>query len=626
MRSKISCCNGAVLHKNLTRFAPLWIGYLALWILIVPLAILSQGRMEYFDIPQLQQLVYENGLRIGNLINAVYAILMAMALYGWMYQTRSVNTIAALPVRRETMALTNLISALLMSLVPCLLVALLGFGASALVGYPSGRLMLHWLGIVMAEFLFYFGLASFCASIVSQLLALPVIYGLLNFAAVVLNYVTVSVLSTFVYGMSNSGYAVLGKFSPFFQIFSRLHASPQTELLDDGSQVISAYTFSGWKYLGAIAVVGAVLLVAAVLLFRIRRMESAGDVIAFRPLRPVFKYCVTASCSLVLGVLAATLFFSGYHGPTLPVMTLCLLAGGFVGYFASEILLKKTFRVFRKEWIGFGAFAACLLLAIALMEFDAFGFERYVPDVDEVESVTVSFSGSSENAVVTDEPHIVDLITLHQTIIQNKAQQESLARMDPGADETRDRSNLRLIYQLKNGDTMLRSYRVYCTESLWLDPNSLPRQLAAVLSDPYMVTLANTPDYDVDVSSVSNGFIQYYDPETHVWQELSLSSKEAFDLYTNCVLPDLQDGLLHYATPYNYDYTGNACRAEFYVEFSHMVPSPGNPNQHLPLSWDFFDYTPTEGSRLAKAIEELTGISLITDAEFEAQQATEEAR
>ena len=38
MRSKASFFNGTVYRKNLTRFAPLWILYLVVWLFILPLS------------------------------------------------------------------------------------------------------------------------------------------------------------------------------------------------------------------------------------------------------------------------------------------------------------------------------------------------------------------------------------------------------------------------------------------------------------------------------------------------------------------------------------------------------------------------------------------------------------
>ena len=621
MQSRASFFIATVYRRNLTRFAPLWILYFVLWLVIMPLSVLSQGNSPYFNLGDLQRTVLYAALRYGNLINLVYAALIAMALYSWYFHPKSVNAMAALPIRREAFFLTNLLTALTVSLVPNLLIALLSWGAASMTGLPGCSAAAQWLGIVLLQVLFDYGAASLCAAIAGQLLALPALYLLLNFAAVVLNSVTVAVLSTFVYGMQGGGYTLPARFSPAFYMAARMDLVEKTA--EAGGETVYYCVFHGWSYLFWIAAAGVVLLAAAFLLFRRRRMEAAGDVIAVRPLRPVLKYCFTAGCSLVLGVLAATTFFSGSNGPQLPAMVLCLLAGGFVGYFTSEILLKKTFHVFRREWIGFGAFSLCLLAAVGLMEFDVFGFERRVPDVSEVESITLGGSSFWENAIVTDEAYLADLITLHQSIISGKQQQEALARRWPDDREDLDYTVVDLIYQLKNGKTLSRSYALYCTEEMWLDASSLPRQYADIIRDPYIITLVNVPNFDVSPASVDYSYLNVYDAETLSYQTEDLTSEEAYTLYTDCILPDLQEGLIGYSAPYYFEDTSETrYMADIYIGFSHILEDTPRAGQgRVTLGSAYLDVIPTVGSRTADYLEEL-GYHLILCSEAERLEAS----
>ena len=77
-----------------------------------------------------------------------------MALYSWYFHPKSVNAMAALPIRREAFFLTNLLTALTVSLVPNLLIALLSWGAASMTGLPGCSAAAQWLGIVLLQFLF----------------------------------------------------------------------------------------------------------------------------------------------------------------------------------------------------------------------------------------------------------------------------------------------------------------------------------------------------------------------------------------------------------------------------------------------------------------------------------------
>lgn len=615
MRSRTSLFSAAVYRKNLIRFAPLWGVYLLLWLLMLPMAIVTQADAGRFLLGDLQYLVLTKALRIGALCGMLYAAAAAMVFFGWTFSARSVNTFAALPICREAWCLTNLLSALTVSLAPNAVVAAATWAAAGAAGLPGLEVALQAFGLLSLEFLFFYGLAALCAAIVGQLAALPALYLLLNYGAVVLNDVIVTVLSTFVYGMRDSGYMALSRLSPAYYLMQRL----DVVVLSEGDGAAYSCAFHGWPYLAALGLVGLVLLALSVLLFRGRRMETAGDVIAVRPLRRVLKYVFTTACSLVLGVLAAQSFFGGYNGPGLTAVVVCLLLGGFLGYFAAEILLKKTFRVFRREWIGFGIFTACLLAAVALMEFDAFGFERRVPEAAEVESITLDGSALWDSVVITDEAHIADCITLHRTILDQKADQERLGRAYPSSDGAIDFTRLELIYQLRDGRTLAREYQIYCTEALWREEESLPRQCAEIVRDPYIVYLEYTPTFDVTAASVSYASVNFYEAGTGGYRTEELSGEEAFSLYETCILPDLRDGLLGRSAVFTFeDTSAYEYQADVYLVFDHTVDSTagGSTRVVLTVASKTADIVPTVDSRTARWLLE-QGYDLTLRSEME---------
>ena len=420
---------------------------------------------------------------------------------------------------------------------------------------------------------------------------------------------TISVLSTFVYGMRDDGYQALSRLSPAFYLTNELQIV--TKSVDDGYYCV----FHGGTYLAAIGLVGLALFAVSFLLFRRRRMEAAGDVIAVPILQPVFRYCFTVFCALVLGVLAAVTFFSGQNGPPLPLMVFCLLLGGFLGYFTAVVLLKKSFRVFGREWVGFGVVAACLLAAVALMEFDVFGFERRIPDASEVESITLDGSAMWDSVVVTDEAHIADLITLHQSLLSQKQEQEALAAAYPSAESgTMDYVTVELIYQLRSGRILARSYRIYCTEALWLDDTSLARQYDEIVRDPYIVYLENTPSFDVTAAQVSYSYVGFYEADTGGYRTEELTGEEAFELYESCILPDLRDGLVGRSAVFQFDdHSQTEYQADIYLEFTYTVDglrqTAGGSHGTIPLAVKSINLQPTEGSRTARWLED-QGFSL----------------
>ena len=627
MRSKASFFSPAVYRKNLTRFAPLWLAYLAVWIILLPLAILSRRGDLYFDSWDLYRYVANVVMIVP--ITMVYAILVAMAFHSWYYKSSSANTFAALPIRREAWFSTNLLSALTVGLVPNLIVALLSWAAAASLGLSGGAAVMSWLSICSLLFLFFYALAAFCAALVGQIIALPVLCLLFNFSAVVLNYVTVSILSTFVYGMNVHSHTTLAPLSPAFYLFSR--QDMEIHYVEDGlggvTNEITRITFLHWGYLLSLAMIAVVLLGVAFLLFQRRRMESAGDVIAVRPLRPVFKYCFAAGCALVLGALIAFLFFEGSGTPSVMIMLLCLLAGGLVGYFTAEILLKKTFRVFGREWIGFGVFAFCLTAAVQLMEFDATGFERRVPQLEDVEHVEIqTFSFGTGEIITLDDPaYITDVIALHQSIIQDKQNQEALSKTGIMGGDI-DAAYLYLDYYLQDGTSIERVYHVYGSREQWRSPDCPARRLTDLLSDPEIATLANLPSFPIEgpqnigqagfCNALPKYGIDYADTQS---EDVELTPEEAYELFFTCVLPDLREGKIGQPDFYSFDDSRLTQEYAASVDFS-FDSRDGWP--YTPGQWEWVHLTLMTGSRTAQYFID-RGYVLLTQAEIDAMEAAQ---
>lgn len=620
MPSRVSFFNPAVYRKNLTRFAPLWLAYLALWLILLPMNISDRG-YSWLNVWSLRYMVMDSSFEFTIIISLVYAILVAMALHGWYYRNASVNAIAALPIRRETWFCTNLITALTVGLIPNMIVALATWASAASIGIAGGVAAMCWLAINSLVYLFFYALAAFCAAIVGQILALPALYILVNFTAVVVSYVTVTILSCFVYGMNAHRFAVLAPLSPAYYLFTR--TSAQYEYRDEFSHEVVNIRFLHWGYLLGLTVAAVVLLAIAFLLFRRRRMEAAGDMIAVRPLRPVFKYCFATGCALVLGTLAA--FLTARHGieSYLPVKLLCwLLAGGFVGYFTAEILLKKTFRVFGREWIGFGVFALCLTAAVLLMEFDVTGFERRIPNLEDVESVHIqAFYRGSGDFTVEDPAVIADFMALHRAIIQDKKNQDILSR--PEHDDEASSAMLYLDYNLRGGKVMERQYSIYCTPEQWNCPDSPGRLMCELLSRPDNLVLSVLPEFPIrgpenilsaQLDNGARGVIEetggkYGDqPVTDAERNLNLSQEEAWRIFNDCILPDLRDGKIGMPEFY---YFQDLPQYNAYIEFS-FVKDPYTKDQQIH-SWVNLNLTP--GSRTAQYFID-RGCTLLTDEEI----------
>lgn len=463
MQSRTSFFNASIFKKSVTRFWPVWGGYTAAWVITVLSALLSRYS-SVNSVIELQSKLLNIGYAGGLITGAIFGVFSAMAVWSFAYSTRSAHAMACLPVRREGVFTAVTMAGLLPFVAANAAITVLTLLAELAVGVVDLAVTLQMFALMTLPFLLFYGFAVFCAQMTGNILALPAVYAVLNFVCVGVEVLVRALACVFVYGMAQGVFTcTLRFFSPVVGILMNCKVA-RNETWDGEVYLLKGYTFQGWGVLVTYAVIGLVLMALALLLFRRRKMETAGDVVAVEVLKPVFRWCMAIGCALCLSVLFYLLFWeNGYaHGGS----TLCLislifvmLVGAFCGWFIAEMMMKKSFRVFRSGWGGLGV--CCLILAALLCacEFDLFGYEKYVPTAEKVESVNMNCMG--EYVTLESPESIEQVLALHESIVANKAWHEG----DLGHRDWSDNySTLQLTYWLRSGRWISREYDLRYTE------------------------------------------------------------------------------------------------------------------------------------------------------------------
>jgi len=458
MRSKTSFFNKTLFAKNVTRFWPVWGAYLGVWILILPVGLLS-GRGGLGRNCWAADYVLDAGGQAGMVVSAIFAVLMAMAVWSFLYNARACSGAACLPLRRETQFVSVALAGLLPLLAANLIATVLAGLVELYLGVFDPLPLLEGLAAAWLSLLFFYGFATLCAQLTGSIVVLPAVYAVLNFTAYVVELLVRAICSVFVFGLDDPTVSAVGQcLSPMVRMLERI----STEYIyENGS--IADVVLRGWGCLVIYGAVGIGMLCCALLLLRRRRMESAGDVVAVNVLKPIFRWCMALGCALCFACLLLFLFDFVYGLDNqwlgVGIVTVLLLAGAFVGWFAGEMLIRKSFRVFRRSWGGFGI--CCLVIAALMlaMELDLFGAERRVPNPERVSSVTL-WAGDYA-AELSDESSIAAVRSLHRNIVNNKIRYDALQNyMDTPYDDQSVVCDCTIDYHLKNGETVTREYRL----------------------------------------------------------------------------------------------------------------------------------------------------------------------
>ena len=634
MRSKTSCFNGTLFRKNLSRYWPLW-GLASFGGAMFPLAMLLELLHDGFRFwsPLETRQAYYTVLSYGvPVISIVYAILCAMAVWSYLYNARSVGMMHTLPIRREGLFVTNVLSGLTMMAIPYAVTGVLLVLVTMLFGgfEPMGVLVTV-LG-VMGESLFFFGLATFCAFIVGNVFMLPALYGLLNFIAVLTDFMVNLLAQGFCFGLNSSYSGTVEWLSPVVYLVQKIspNSTYETQWVTDrlGGQryetsVLTSVTLENGWLIAAYAAAGAALLGLAWLLYRRRRSESAGDVVAVGWMKPVFRYGCAVYAAILGGRLLYALlwdsFQSGRYFTVLP-MILCMIAGGAIGYYAASMLLAKTPRVFKTTWKGMLAVALGCAALCGAMKCDLFGVVRRVPAPDSVKLVNVYAAGSNYYLTPGKDDALIEKVrTLHQTIIDDKDYIMSTAEGRSVYMETEEGSytigapaseivstsvssfantSVRFTYTLNSGLKVERRYNLYLTQNRMDQEDTYDHLLDQLINSQEM--------RQKRIRWRDEGF-QLDGAWIDTWRDYSDLSSREVGLILDAVAKDAENGDWGV---YNWFQADNdADSYEIQIHFQYKLPE-----SQFDRTYDAIQVNVKEG--MTETIRALKDLKLITDADL----------
>lgn len=473
MRSATSFFDKTLFRSQLKHTWPLWLGYTALWLFLVPVMLFSElsAYQGGYSAADASYLLLNTGVRGGIFISFFFGLFFAMLAFSHLTQSRATNGFHALPVRRETIFLTAYLTGLFCQLSTILVTFLLGAAVSAPLHLSFWSVTGAAMGSAMLEAVFFYSFAVLCMMMTGQILA-------------------------------------------------------------------------------AYALAGLVIALIALLLYRTRKSEMTGSTVAFPWATPIFKYGVAFCTAVALGQFLYYFLFGQYRSSgndSLPGTILCMVAAGLVGYFVAEMLIKKSFRVFRAGAKGAVIVALALVLLGVAMSFDLTGYEKRVPDESEIESVYYTFSGMT-NVTTDDADTIRRLTAAHQAIVKNRNEQARIA--DAWDADTLSQSDhddiepfsLRLTYYLKDGSQLSRSYSLYLRRSDLTVPSSATARVNALYMCRESVlrrVLGYGCDHLGDTPRFLDSYCYYYDENSNT-KDYALTAAQAEQVYA-ALMQDVQD-------------------------------------------------------------------------------------
>lgn len=454
MKSKTSFFNKAIFKKNMMLYWPIWVCYLIYGITKLGGGLWS-GLHQMTKVTEEQKLVVMSNSLSLNLeiwVIAVMVTVTGMALFSYLFSAKSANMIHALPVTRTELFFTNVISGLCMLWIPQIVTFLL----SVLVCLTNGIALVQYLGLwllsVMGISFFLFSVVVFCAMMTGQLFALPVYFFVLNFLSVGALVGVQSIVTFLGYGLefdSLKNVRLLRILSPINYLQNNVRFRLSTFYNKIGDEVITGVNYRGGRVVACYAIAAILIYLIAFYGYRKREIECAGDLLAFRWVKPVFRWGVGVGAAYACAIVLADFFDTVliWISPLMFFGMVIILS--IIGFLVADMFVQKTFRVVtRKRLKECGFFLIFVVVTFGGFYATASGLQNYVPDKDEVEyaylnmNYPVEFQGADVQKAIDMQADIL----AHATEFQKNL---------------KDNSSLIVVsYALKDGSRISRSYRI----------------------------------------------------------------------------------------------------------------------------------------------------------------------
>lgn len=391
------------------------------------------------------------------LVLIVLATLCGVAMFRYLHDRRQVDFYHALPISRGKLFAVNYISGALLVLPFYLIVLVIGLifvSAMGLGGQITGALLVQSILGNIAYFLLNYTVAVLCTVLTGN----TIITVLLGIWA----QLGIPVLMVMVQCYQAMFYKTFSSAVPLMQTLV-LYGSPMCNYLATEqytrTMTVPLFTSTAMDTAGGMAiliypvVLTIVLGVLSYFLFVRRKSENTGMAVSFRRVKAPIKWFMSIFSGLGFGLIF-TVIFTGTSGG----MWFGLVFGVVLCHMIVEIIYDFDFKALLHHWKQMIVLAILAVVVVAGIKNDVFGYDSYIPDVDNIASAAIESPYYNIDWNYNDQDIYKDQLTDAESI-EKIHQLAELSVANNGKPEEGDSTHTYTIhYTLKNGDHVSRCY------------------------------------------------------------------------------------------------------------------------------------------------------------------------
>lgn len=409
-----------------------------------------------------------------NLLTAIIAALMAVIIavqgFAYLFRREKIDLYMSVPVAKNRRFCVIYLDGLLIYAVPLFFSLLISMCIAAGNGLVTGEMVKSVVFSFLAALVIY--LAVYSTAIVAIMLTGNLLVALCATAVFLFYELAIKGLwsalcATFfrTYVLDGAGFDNYVT-SPMISFMIKINVDGL-----ENQQVAYLVENIGMSILKLL--LGAVVFgVIAYLLYSIRPAESCNKAIAFPKTKPVIKVLLMVPVALVAG-----LVFYAATSRNISMMIFGIILGAILSHGVMEVIFEFDIKAIAKHLISAGVGAAVAFAVLGIFSFDIFGYDKWVPKADKVESIGIYIpvmnnSGAYE---ITEQEYIRwisrDKYCMENVKFTNTESFCSLIEeaVNESADEgTDDLIYMKMAYNMKNGKVKYRQvsidYRAHMEE------------------------------------------------------------------------------------------------------------------------------------------------------------------
>lgn len=326
----------------------------------------------------------------------VSAVILAMTGFSYLNSKKKVDFTHSMPVKRELLFLSRYTAGVLLYAIPLLLNV--GIGLLIAVFFKGISIYVLksalWFFVYqLIYFLLFYSTAILAIVLIGNFVVSFLGMGIL-FSYQSVMWLLVETFKAAFFKTYMSEYQTFQAYDPIGLLIRQLgsfsHSYYTYDYAGRAQRIEGVYFYSTGGRVAIIALIGAVIMgAAALLLFRIRKSEAAGKSLVFPKSEPIAKVALL----LPAGALGGMVFYQVASG----FRVLWYIFGAVVFFALAaiiiEIIFRQDFKSFFKHKISALTGAGVILVFTLCFWLDLLGYDTRIPKSSQIESVGISIPG-----------------------------------------------------------------------------------------------------------------------------------------------------------------------------------------------------------------------------------------